>query len=67
VAALFGFRVGVFESEPTVANSNGWVFLYVILAMWLTQLFLMLPYWRYREPRQTAGGANPAPVPARSA
>jgi hypothetical protein len=66
MAALFGFRIGIFESEPTAANSNGWIFLYVILAMWVTHIVVLLPFWRYREPQELSSAAPPAAVPAQS-
>jgi hypothetical protein len=35
--------------------------------MWITQIVLLLPFWIYREPRPSDGGASPAPVPAQTA
>jgi Zn-dependent protease with chaperone function len=67
LTTLLGFRVGAFETNATAANSNGVVFLYVILTMWITQIVLLLPFWIYREPRPSDGGASPAPVPAQTA
>ncbi|MGA8035568.1 MAG: hypothetical protein WA823_15350 [Candidatus Acidiferrales bacterium] len=59
---MIGFRIGFMESEPTPANSNRWVFVYVIFAMWLTHLMLFLPFWFYREPGQKQAGASSEPV-----
>ncbi len=65
MAVAFGLPFPVLSgsfpaSDGAHLNPAGGGFLYILVTMWITRAFLMVPYWRFREGARSAiaGGAS---------
>jgi Zn-dependent protease with chaperone function len=69
VAILCGPRFPFFDSTGAPSSApassfSGGAFLYVIATVWLWRVFMLWPYWRYRENTTSGASAGMHPVVA---